>query len=149
MDAETAQAIISSVCRSDYCAVRQRRSPENHRRQTERGRVLTCGQWGERVPGLDFKTRERRSAGSDRDPGAVGAEELRVVTKRQPSEQNCVMRCSVEGGEVCEIQRYRLCQNNMTIGIGAGQMSRVYSAKIAGIKAPMKASGSERFLGGF
>ncbi len=26
-------------------------------------------------------------------------------------------------------------KNNMTIGIGAGQMSRVYSAKIAGIKA--------------
>ena len=27
------------------------------------------------------------------------------------------------------------CKNNQTIGIGAGQMSRVYSAKIAGIKA--------------
>ncbi|MGK7293938.1 bifunctional phosphoribosylaminoimidazolecarboxamide formyltransferase/IMP cyclohydrolase, partial [Salmonella enterica] len=26
-------------------------------------------------------------------------------------------------------------KENMTIGIGAGQMSRVYSAKIAGIKA--------------
>ncbi|MFO6483607.1 hypothetical protein ACLBR5_00875 [Escherichia coli] len=26
-------------------------------------------------------------------------------------------------------------KNNMTIGIGAGQISRVYSAKIAGIKA--------------
>ena len=27
------------------------------------------------------------------------------------------------------------CKNNHTLGIGAGQMSRVYSAKIAGIKA--------------
>jgi phosphoribosylaminoimidazolecarboxamide formyltransferase/IMP cyclohydrolase len=27
------------------------------------------------------------------------------------------------------------CKDNRTIGIGAGQMSRVYSAKIAGIKA--------------
>jgi phosphoribosylaminoimidazolecarboxamide formyltransferase/IMP cyclohydrolase len=27
------------------------------------------------------------------------------------------------------------CKNRQTIGIGAGQMSRVYSAKIAGIKA--------------
>ena len=27
------------------------------------------------------------------------------------------------------------CRDGMTIGIGAGQMSRVYSAKIAGIKA--------------
>ncbi len=49
------------------------------------------------------------------------------------------MRFLLEGGEVCEIQRYRLCQKQMTIGIGAGQMSRVYSAKIAGLKRPMKA----------
>ena len=27
------------------------------------------------------------------------------------------------------------CRDGMTVGIGAGQMSRVYSAKIAGIKA--------------
>jgi len=27
------------------------------------------------------------------------------------------------------------CKNGQTIGVGAGQMSRVYSAKIAGIKA--------------
>jgi phosphoribosylaminoimidazolecarboxamide formyltransferase/IMP cyclohydrolase len=27
------------------------------------------------------------------------------------------------------------CRNSQTVGIGAGQMSRVYSAKIAGIKA--------------
>ena len=27
------------------------------------------------------------------------------------------------------------CKDGMTIGVGAGQMSRVYSAKIAGIKA--------------
>jgi phosphoribosylaminoimidazolecarboxamide formyltransferase/IMP cyclohydrolase len=27
------------------------------------------------------------------------------------------------------------CKDGMTVGVGAGQMSRVYSAKIAGIKA--------------
>ena len=32
-------------------------------------------------------------------------------------------------------QHFVYAQNNMTIGVGAGQMSRVYSAKIAGIKA--------------
>ncbi len=48
------------------------------------------------------------------------------------------MRCSLESGEVREIQRHRLCQKQYDIGIGAGQMSRVYSAKIAGIKRPMK-----------
>ena len=28
-----------------------------------------------------------------------------------------------------------LCKDNMTIGVGAGQMSRVYSTRIAAIKA--------------
>ncbi len=39
-------------------------------------------------------------------------------------------------------------KNNQTIGIGAGQMSRVYSAKIAGIKAEDEV-GSKRHSNGF
>lgn len=39
LDAETAQAIISPVRRSDHRAVRQRRSAENHRREAERPRT--------------------------------------------------------------------------------------------------------------
>ncbi|MFZ5419721.1 bifunctional phosphoribosylaminoimidazolecarboxamide formyltransferase/IMP cyclohydrolase, partial [Enterobacter roggenkampii] len=50
-------------------------------------RVLTCGQWGERVPGLDFKRVNGGLLVQDRDLGMVGAEELRVVTQRQPTEQ--------------------------------------------------------------
>ena len=66
----------------------------------------------------------------------VGAEELRVVTKRQPSEQE--LRDALFCWKVAKFVKSNAivyAKNNMTIGIGAGQMSRVYSAKIAGIKA--------------
>jgi AICAR transformylase/IMP cyclohydrolase PurH len=72
----------------------------------------------------------------DRDLGMVGAEELRVVTKRQPSEQE--LRDALFCWKVAKFVKSNAivyAKNNMTIGIGAGQMSRVYSAKIAGIKA--------------
>ena len=99
-------------------------------------RVLTCGQWGERVPGLDFKRVNGGLLVQDRDLGMVGAEELRVVTKRQPTEQE--LRDALFCWKVAKFVKSNAivyAKNNMTIGIGAGQMSRVYSAKIAGIKA--------------
>ncbi len=93
-------------------------------------RVLTCGQWGERVPGLDFKRVNGGLLVQDRDTGMVGAEELRVVTKRQPSEQE--LRDALFCWKVAKFVKSNAivyAKNNMTIGIGAGQMSRVYSAK--------------------
>ena len=99
-------------------------------------RVLTCGKWGERVPGLDFKRVNGGLLVQDRDLGMVGAEELRVVTKRQPTEQE--LRDALFCWKVAKFVKSNAivyAKNNMTIGIGAGQMSRVYSAKIAGIKA--------------
>ncbi len=72
----------------------------------------------------------------DRDLGMVGAEDLRVVTKRQPSEQE--LRDALFCWKVAKFVKSNAivyAQINMTIGIGAGQKSRVYSAKIAGIKA--------------
>ena len=41
----------------------------------------------------------------------------------------------MESCEIRKIKRYCLCQNRQTIGVGAGQMSRVNSARIAAIKA--------------
>lgn len=62
--------------------------------------------------------------------------DLRVVTKRQPSEQE--LRDALFCWKVAKFVKSNAivyAKENMTIGIGAGQMSRVYSAKIAGIKA--------------
>lgn len=50
-------------------------------------RVLTCGEWAARVPGLDFKRVNGGLLVQDRDLGMVTESDLRVVTKRQPTEQ--------------------------------------------------------------
>lgn len=66
----------------------------------------------------------------------VDAADLRVVTERQPSEQE--LRDALFCWKVAKFVKSNAivyARDNMTVGIGAGQMSRVYSAKIAGIKA--------------
>jgi phosphoribosylaminoimidazolecarboxamide formyltransferase/IMP cyclohydrolase len=57
-------------------------------------------------------------------------------SKRQPTEQE--LRDALFCWKVAKFVKSNAivyAKENMTIGIGAGQMSRVYSAKIAGIKA--------------
>ena len=136
LDAETAQAIISRQFVEVIIAPSASEEALKITAAKQNVRVLTCGQWGERVPGLDFKRVNGGLLVQDRDLGMVGAEELRVVTKRQPSEQE--LRDALFCWKVAKFVKSNAivyAKNNMTIGIGAGQMSRVYSAKIAGIKA--------------
>ena len=66
----------------------------------------------------------------------VAKEELKVVSKRQPTEQelNDLMFCW-KVAKFVKSNAIVYAKDGMTIGVGAGQMSRVYSAKIAGIKA--------------
>jgi len=61
---------------------------------------------------------------------------LKVVTKRSPTEkeyQDLLFAWTVV--KYVKSNAIVYAKDNMTIGIGAGQMSRVYSAKIANIKA--------------
>lgn len=99
-------------------------------------RVLICGQWQNRAAALDFKRVNGGLLVQDRDLGMVDASQLRVVSKRQPTEQE--LRDALFCWKVAKFVKSNAivyARDNMTIGIGAGQMSRVYSAKIAGIKA--------------
>ncbi|MBT8497665.1 phosphoribosylaminoimidazolecarboxamide formyltransferase [Pantoea agglomerans] len=99
-------------------------------------RVLICGQWQNRTAALDFKRVNGGLLVQDRDLGMVDASQLRVVSKRQPTEQE--LRDALFCWKVAKFVKSNAivyARDNMTIGIGAGQMSRVYSAKIAGIKA--------------
>ena len=66
----------------------------------------------------------------------VEMEELEVVTKRKPSEEELrdLMFCW-KVAKYVKSNAIVYCKDGMTVGVGAGQMSRVYSAKIAGIKA--------------
>jgi phosphoribosylaminoimidazolecarboxamide formyltransferase/IMP cyclohydrolase len=62
--------------------------------------------------------------------------DLRVVSKKQPTEQELkdLMFCW-KVAKFVKSNAIVYAKDGMTIGVGAGQMSRVYSAKIAGIKA--------------
>lgn len=100
-------------------------------------RVLSCGQWqDQRAPALDYKRVNGGLLVQDRDIHEISREDLKVVSKRQPTEDE--IRDLLFAWNVCQYVKSNAivyCKNNQTIGIGAGQMSRVYSAKIAGIKA--------------
>ena len=100
-------------------------------------RVLACGQWKtERAAELDYKRVNGGLLVQDRDIHAITAKDLKVVTKRAPTENE--LRDLLFAWQVAQYVKSNAivyCKNNQTIGIGAGQMSRVYSAKIAGIKA--------------
>ena len=136
LDAETAQAIISRQFVEVIIAPSASEEALKITAAKQNVRVLVCGQWQQRASGLDFKRVNGGLLVQDRDLGMVSAADLRVVSKRQPTEQE--LRDALFCWKVAKFVKSNAivyARDNMTIGIGAGQMSRVYSAKIAGIKA--------------
>ncbi len=78
-----------------------------------------------------------------RDTGRVTAADLRTVTRRAPTAQE--MDDLIFAFRVCKHVKSNAivyARDGATVGIGAGQMSRVDSAKIAAWKAGVRAQGS-------
>ncbi len=100
-------------------------------------RVLSCGQWPEqRGSGLDYKRVNGGLLVQDRDIHQLTEDQIKIVSKRAPTAdeiRDLMFTWSV--AQYVKSNAIVYGKNNQTIGIGAGQMSRVYSAKIAGIKA--------------
>ena len=102
----------------------------------ENVRVLACGEWGARVPALELRSVNGGLLVQDRDLGTVAPADLRVVSKRPPSEQEMAdLLFAWRVVKYVKSNAIVYCRDGMTIGIGAGQMSRIYSARIAAIKA--------------
>lgn len=136
LDEATAQAIVSRQFVEVIIAPSASEAALKVTATKQNVRVLTCGQWQQRQTGLDFKRVNGGLLVQDRDNGMVTASQLRVVSKRQPDEKE--LRDALFCWKVAKFVKSNAivyARDNMTIGIGAGQMSRVYSAKIAGIKA--------------
>ena len=71
-----------------------------------------------------------------RDNGRITRDKLKVVTKRQPTEQEITdMLFAFTVGKHVKSNAIIYAKDGSTAGIGAGQMSRVDSARIAAIKA--------------
>ncbi len=67
---------------------------------------------------------------------SLGAAELRVVTKVQPTPQQLQdLLFAWRVAKFVKSNAIVFCKDGMTLGVGAGQMSRVDSARIAAIKA--------------
>ncbi|MBV2134848.1 bifunctional phosphoribosylaminoimidazolecarboxamide formyltransferase/IMP cyclohydrolase [Pseudomonas sp. MAP12] len=100
-------------------------------------RLLECGQWpAERIAGLDYKRVNGGLLVQSRDIGMIGEADLKVVTQRAPSEQE--IHDLIFAWKVAKFVKSNAivyAKNRQTVGVGAGQMSRVNSARIAAIKA--------------
>ena len=100
-------------------------------------RVLACGQWdSERAPGWDYKRVTGGLLVQDRDLGQVGLSDLKVVTQRQPSDQELAdLLFTWQVVKFVKSNAIVYGRDGMILGVGAGQMSRVFSARIAAMKA--------------
>ena len=100
-------------------------------------RVLECGYWDAINPAaLDFKRVAGGLLVQDKDIGSITAADVKVVSQRAPSEQEMAdLLFAWRVAKFVKSNAIVYVKNGQTIGVGAGQMSRVYSAKIAGIKA--------------
>ncbi|WP_420849275.1 bifunctional phosphoribosylaminoimidazolecarboxamide formyltransferase/IMP cyclohydrolase [Pseudidiomarina insulisalsae] len=100
-------------------------------------RLLSCGEWpAQRVPTYDYKRVNGGLLVQDSDLGSITEADLKVVTKAQPTTaqlQDLLFCWKV--AKFVKSNAIVYAKDGMTIGVGAGQMSRVYSARIAGIKA--------------
>ncbi|MBV8063645.1 MAG: bifunctional phosphoribosylaminoimidazolecarboxamide formyltransferase/IMP cyclohydrolase, partial [Nevskia sp.] len=100
-------------------------------------RLLESGAWAdEPAAALDYKRVGGGLLVQDRDEHRIQTQELKVVSKRAPTEAE--LHDLVFAWKVAKFVKSNAivyAKERQTIGVGAGQMSRVYSAKIAGIKA--------------
>ena len=98
-------------------------------------RLLECGNWtNDDHNKLEYKRVTGGLLLQENDLALT--EKLEVVTKVQPTEEQMAnLLFAWKVAKFVKSNAIIYANNNMTIGVGAGQMSRVNSARIAGIKA--------------
>ncbi len=136
LDAETAQAIIEKQFVEVIIAPSVSSEAIDIVAAKKNVRLLECGQWSTKTTGFDLKRVNGGLLVQDRDQGMVELSDLQVVSERQPTDAE--LKDALFCWKVAKYVKSNAivyAKGDMTIGVGAGQMSRVYSAKIAGIKA--------------
>ena len=99
-------------------------------------RVLNTGELDSQEKGYKFLSVTDGMLVQEIDNQIVTKDDLKIVSKRQPSEIE-ILNC-LFAWKVCKFVKSNAIvytRENQTIGIGAGQMSRIDSAKIAASKA--------------
>jgi phosphoribosylaminoimidazolecarboxamide formyltransferase/IMP cyclohydrolase len=99
-------------------------------------RVLVCGDAGPPVAALAQTTLEGGILLQDVDRGSDLGSELNVVTKSRPNEQQVAdLRFAWQVVQFVKSNAIVFAAGGQTLGIGAGQMSRIVSTKIATMQA--------------
>ena len=98
-------------------------------------RLLECGEWSN-TPEAHLEYKKVNGGLLLQDADLLLTNDIKIVTERAPTEAE--MRDLLFTWKVSKFVKSNAIvygQNLMTIGVGAGQMSRINSARIAGIKA--------------
>lgn len=137
LDAATAQAIIDRQFVEVIIAPDISEEAKAVVSQKANVRLLDCGPFPtQQSPGLDYKRVTGGLLVQDRDTALATDDELKVVTKKTPTEQQMAdLRFAWRVAKFVKSNAIVYVNQQQTVGIGAGQMSRVVSSRIAGIKA--------------
>lgn len=99
-------------------------------------RVLECGKLSPAKPSIDYKRLTGGLLVQDQDLGIITQNDIKCVSDLTPTAAQIEdLLFAWKVAKMVKSNAIVYAKNQMTIGVGAGQMSRVYSAKIAGIKA--------------
>lgn len=136
LDADTARAIIGKQFVEVIIAPAVSEAAAAIVAEKPNVRLLACGEWSHSVPVHDFKRVNGGLLVQDRDLGMIGADDLNIVTRVAPTPtQVDDLLFAWKVAKFVKSNAIVYAKDGITTGIGAGQMSRVYSAVIAGIKA--------------
>ncbi|WP_110640970.1 bifunctional phosphoribosylaminoimidazolecarboxamide formyltransferase/IMP cyclohydrolase [Salinicola sp. CPA57] len=137
LDGDTASAIVARQFVEVIIAPRISAEAREAVASKTNVRLLECGELpAKTADGWDYKRVNGGLLVQSRDNGMIAAEELKVVTQRAPTEQE--LNDLVFAWKVAKFVKSNAivyARNRQTVGVGAGQMSRINSARIAGIKA--------------
>jgi phosphoribosylaminoimidazolecarboxamide formyltransferase/IMP cyclohydrolase len=99
-------------------------------------RVLVTGDTRPERPAVELKKVSGGLLVQDRDDGSVTADALRVVSRREPGDAEIAdLLFAWRVAKYVKSNAIVFARGGATVGVGAGQMSRVYSTRIAAIKA--------------
>ncbi|NRA41927.1 MAG: bifunctional phosphoribosylaminoimidazolecarboxamide formyltransferase/IMP cyclohydrolase [Pseudomonadales bacterium] len=136
LDAATAQAICDQQFVEVIIAPSISEAAKAAVAEKKNVRLLASGEWQDAAAEFDFKRVNGGLLVQDRDLGVITEAQLNVVTQRQPTADE--IRDLLFTWKVAKMVKSNAIvygKDGRTIGVGAGQMSRVNSARIAAIKA--------------
>jgi phosphoribosylaminoimidazolecarboxamide formyltransferase/IMP cyclohydrolase len=134
LDGRTAAAIVEQQFVEVIVAPRVSEAAREAVAVKKNVRLLECG---EPAPAGDALVLKQVGGGVlAQDADRVDVDELRVVTRREPDARELAdLRFAWRVAHHVKSNAIVYARDGATVGVGAGQMSRVYSARIAGIKA--------------